>query len=415
MRHHLRKISIPLWALICLLLNLPAHAQEHFATVFQVRGVVTARSLGSATTHELKMGDAVYVGERVQASSTGEAVLKTDDAGVIAIRPNAIFVVEKFAAKGSATDGQTIHILRGALRMISGWLSFSSKENYKLTTPSATVGIRGTDHEPFVISTEMSVDMDQPEGTYDKVVSGGTVLQSPVGEVAVDPGKVGFAPVVEKLRERALLTVLMPKILDRVPAFYVPGAFDDQLEALARQSMDEAVKSGRVPKVNKTAAPAPSPKPVAPAPANTPAPTLAPSTDSSGCHARQIADQWLAELDGAILVRNANDFVQKFAQDAAITARVRRSDGGVAELGFNRSELAESTFKALADLEQFSSRRPAVSARDMGGCNKLHIEAVTIESGVRSGQSYRLESLEKYDLELKGGKWIAVKAVTEQR
>jgi hypothetical protein len=393
----------------------PALAEDRFATVFQVRGVVNARAQGATATRALHVGDVVYVGDRVQASSTGEAVLKTDDAGVIAIRPNAIFVVEKYAAKGLATDGQTISILRGALRMISGWLSSTNKENYRLTTPAATVGIRGTDHEPFVISTEMSVDMDQPEGTYDKVISGGTIIQSPVGEVAVDPGKVGFAPIVEKQRERALLTVLMPKILDRVPTFYVPGAFDDQLEALARKSMEEAVKSGRIPKATPSSAPPPAPQRTQPAAPPAAAPVLPPSTDSAGCRAKQIATQWLAELDGAIQARNAAGFVQKFAADAAITASIRRTDGGATELNFTRNELAESTFKALADLEQFSSRRPAVSARDVGGCTKLHVEAVTIESGVRSGQSYRLESLEKYDIELQGGTWIAVKAVTEQR
>jgi hypothetical protein len=410
-------------ALVCVFLCGVAQAQKQeqsrFASVYQIRGVVSASNASSNSTRELRSGDVVYVGEVIRASASGEAVLKTDDAGVIAVRPNAIFAVEKFAAMGNASDGQSLRILSGALRLITGWVGMIKKDSYRITTPSATVGIRGTDHEPFVLTPEMAANLDQPEGTYDKVISGGTVLQSPVGEVAVDAGKVGFAPVVRARRQRALLTALMPALLDRVPQFYVPGAFDDQLEALAKRSMEEAIQSGRVAHAEANAASVLSPAQALPpaVPALLPAvpDRAAPSNTDPACPAKQIADQWLTELDGTIAHRNSQAFVQKFSASARVTARIRKMDGATVELQFNRQELAESTLRALADLEQFATRRPVSTARDSDNCTRLHVESVTIESGVRSGTAYRLESLEKYDLELSDGRWLAVRAVTEQR
>jgi hypothetical protein len=419
-----------LLAMACLFLSHVAQAQtagqSRFASVYQIHGVVTASNASSNSTRELRAGDVVYVGEVIRASASSEAVLKTDDAGVIAVRPNAIFAIEKFAAKGNASDGQSLRILSGALRLITGWVGKIKKDSYRITTPSATVGIRGTDHEPFVLTAEMAVNLEQPEGTYDKVISGGTVLQSPVGQVAVDAGKVGFAPVVGTRRQRALLTALMPALLDRVPQFYVPGAFDDQLEALAKRSMDEAIQSGQVARAEANAAESLAAEPLQTnsAPAQTQA-THAPlaavpevsiqNNSNPACPAKQIADQWLAELDGAIAQRNGQAFVQKFSPLARVTARIRKMDGTTVELHFTREELAASTLQALANLEQFASRRPVSSARDSDNCTRLHVEAVTIESGVRSGTPYRLESLEKYDLELSEGRWLAVRAVTEQR
>jgi hypothetical protein len=415
MRNLLRHLIPTLLATTCLLLAGTAQAQNRFASVFLIRGVVTASNAANSSTRELHAGDAVFVGELIRASSSGEAVLKTDDAGVIAIRPNAIFAVDKFAAKGNASDGQSLRILSGALRLITGWVGARKKDSYRITTPSATVGIRGTDHEPFVLTAEMSVDMDQPEGTYDKVISGGTVLQSALGQVAVDAGRVGFAPEVGGKRQRALLTALMPALLERVPQFYVPGAFDDQLEALAQRSMEEAVKGGKVPHAEAPVAPAP-PQPAMP-PAAVPGATdpVAPGSGNPSCPAKQIADQWLAELDGAIVNRNSQAFVQKFSPSAVVTAKIRKLDGSAVELRFSRQELADSTIAALAGLEQFSSRRPAGSARDSQDCTRLHVESVTIESGVRNGTPYRLESLEKYELERSDGQWLAVRAMTEQR
>jgi hypothetical protein len=62
-------------------------------------------------------------------------VLRTDDAGVVAIRPNTEFVAERFAAEDKPSDGFTVRLLTGSLRVISGWIGQTNKAGQNIVTP----------------------------------------------------------------------------------------------------------------------------------------------------------------------------------------------------------------------------------------------------------------------------------------
>lgn len=391
-------------------------AAARFATVYKVQGTVQALADQGGTARDLQVGDAVYVGERVQASANGEAVLRTEDAGVIAVRPNAVFSMERFSAQGQTSDGMTLRIVRGALRLITGWTARLNRDNHRIVTPSATVGIRGTDHEPYVMSAELSVELQQAEGTYDKVNSGETVVFANGGEVAIGAGRVGFAPARPPGRTRALMTALMPTLLERVPGFYVAGSFDAELEELAQASMREAQAAGRVPSAPLPTAPAPIPTPE---PAASVAEAATPQ-DPPGCAVSSIARLWLERLDTAIAQRDANAFIAQFDADAVIGATVRDAQGQATDLQFTRMELVKSTFAALAQLSEFASRRPVVratlaSSSSAAQCQAIDVESLVIESGVRNGGSYRVESVERFTLQRHAGQWLAVRAHTRQQ
>src|SRR4051812_43109508 len=70
-----------------------------FATVERIRGEITAMAGENGPTRKLRENDPVFVGERIRAAASSEAILKTDDAGFVAVRPRADFVVEEFAAE----------------------------------------------------------------------------------------------------------------------------------------------------------------------------------------------------------------------------------------------------------------------------------------------------------------------------
>lgn len=416
MYNPIKLIALLLTGVLLLPASAGAQTPTRFASVYKITGSVVATDASGTKKRTLKSGDPVYVGEQVRAGANGEAVLRTDDAGVIAVRPNAAFVMEQFSANGDNQDKFSVRILTGALRMITGWTGLFNKDNHRIVTPSATLGIRGTDHEPYVLSAEMAVDLQQPEGTYNRVYKGGTVLKANGGEVDIDPGQVGFAPVAVPGRTRALMTVLLPALLDKVPGFFVPGAFDNELEALAQQSMREAtlahkfqLPSGTAMAASGTATPA---TPDAHGNANA-------AAETGACQPSAIATAWLAELDAAIEKRDALAFVSKFDNRARITATVRNGQGDPAEVGFTRDEMVKSTFAALSQLSDYSSRRPVINAKlsasaRVAKCDRIEVESVVIESGKRNGGSYRVESLEKYKLMKTPSGWIAVQASTTQ-
>jgi hypothetical protein len=411
---------------------------KRFATVSRIRGEVAASSAGKE--RKLREGDLVYVGERVRATALGEAVLQTDDAGMVAIRPSTEFVAERFAADDKPTDGLTVRLLTGSLRVISGWIARTNRSGHSIVTPSATIGIRGTDHEPYVLSAELAASTANKEGTYDKVNRGGTTMEVGENKLDIDAGRVGFVRAPAKpakenksgFRERAMLTLLMPVLLDKVPNFYVPGEFDAdldrysqtadqvsqrQLEQRRKAPPPAAAPTSPVAPTSAAPAVAPSIAPAAPAaaPATTPAATSG-VTPVGDCAPTTIAKTWLEQLDGAIVRRDAATIVAMFAPEVAVRATVRGNEGKMTAVDISREELAQSTLAAMKGLKDYKQRRVWTEGKAAdAGCHRIAVKSVAIEQGRQSGKPYRFEALEEYLLELRAGKWLAIKAETTQQ
>jgi hypothetical protein len=411
-------------------------AGKHFATVLRIRGEVAASNAGNE--RKLREGDPVYVGERVRATALGEAVLKTDDAGMVAVRPGTEFVAERFAAEDKPTDSLTVRLFTGSLRVISGWIARTNRSGHNIVTPSATIGIRGTDHEPFVLSAELAAATANKEGTYDKVNRGGTTMEVGDNKLDIDAGRVGFvrAPAKPKenksgFRERALLTILMPVLLDKVPNFYVPGEFDAELDRYS-QTADQ-VSQRQLEQRRKAPPPATAPAattlaaPAATTPAATSvsapvaatsvtAPAAATAAAVGDCAPTTIAKTWLAQLDGAIVRRDAAAIVAMFAPETTVRATVRGNEGKMTSVDISREEMAQSTLAAMKGLKDYKQRRVWTEGKTTdSSCQRISVKSVAIEQGRQSGKPYRFEALEDYLLELRAGKWLAIKAETTQQ
>lgn len=386
--------------------NSPANPDlgKPFATVNRLKGDVFAISQ-QGNERKLREGSPVSVGERIKAAANGEAVLKTQDGGLIAVRPAAEFMAERYAAEGKASDRQWLRLISGSLRLISGWIAQHNRDEHKVITPSATIGIRGTDHEPYVLAADQASEQYAP-GTYDKVNRGGTTLEANGGSVDIDPGKVGFARDAKSgKRTRALFTLLLPSLLDRIPEFYVPGSFDGELDRYAAQQEKTApLKSSATPSQLVTP-PTPNPAP-------------SPAANASQCKAQQIGEQWLKQLDAALLNRDLRSLLNLFAQDVVASATVRRSDGESEVSEFNRDELVKSTLEAIAGLQDFQQRRLNIQGKVAAGssdCRQIEVSSRVIEQGKLGGKAYRIEAIEDYQLEWRDGAWVAVSARTRQR
>lgn len=410
----------------------PAEAGEKgkpFATVWRIRGEVQASGGVPGGHRTLREGDAVHVGDRVRADASAEVVLKTVDAGVVAVRPGAEFVAEKFVASGKTTDTSILRIVTGSLRLITGWIGQVNRGGHRVLTPTATIGIRGTDHEPYVMPAGMAAKTSYKEGTYDKVNRGRTALEVGEHSLEIEAGRVGFAQAPKMaFKKRALLTVLMPVLLDKIPDFYVPGEFDDELD---RYSEIAGILSRReLERIGGTAEPAP-PVPTAPSTESAPAPkplaeppqatgTTAPPTADRlpGCDPATLGRAWVEALDGAIKRLDAPAIVAAFSPDVVVRASVRNKEGGMTTIELGRDELARSTLAAIGSLEGYRHRRVSVESTPAtagGACDRISIKTVVIEQGRQSGKPFRFESLEEYLIELRDGKWLAVRAETTQR
>ena len=166
-------------------------------------------------------GERVVEGETVATGSAGEVILLTDDSGVLAVRPLSRVVIEKYEISGTDKDTVTLRLLRGALRSITGWIGKTAPRNYRVVTSTATVGIRGTDHETVV------AEEGAEPGTYDRVYSGETALETAQGSVFLQSGQTGQARGRDSV----------PQLLPQAPAaLYPERATDAVLEALKQDA-----------------------------------------------------------------------------------------------------------------------------------------------------------------------------------
>lgn len=380
-----------------------AEEAKVFAHVWRIRGDVQATD-ARGVVRPLREGSPVHVGDRVRAAGSGEAVLKALDMGIIAVRPGAEFKAEQFVSESKSSDSQVLRIFSGSLRLISGWIGKLNPSGNKVVTPTATIGIRGTDHEPYVLGQEQAREKSSKPGTYDKVNSGGTTLSANGADLDIDPGRVGF--VEDARRKRALLTLLLPVLLDKVPDFYVPGVFDAEIERYAEKSLPKAESSKPAmaeAKATPPAAPVPAAEPLA----------------GDACVPDEIARAWLARFDAAITRRDAPAVIELFAPEAVAKATVR-SGSGMTTMEFNREEMVKSTFASLSSLKEYAQRRITVEGKlpadeTVQECRRLEVKSVLVESGILSGKPFRFEATEEYGLERRDGRWLAVRLQTTQR
>ena len=83
----------------------------------------------------------VYSGDHVTTGPIGEAQVKFRDNTKLVIGPNSIMVIDAFIFNDDATARKiSINAVRGAFRFIAGK---SPKDVYRITTPTATIGVRG--------------------------------------------------------------------------------------------------------------------------------------------------------------------------------------------------------------------------------------------------------------------------------
>jgi FecR protein len=231
--------------LFCLLAS-PAtgYAANLYGHVELVEGKVTIID-SKGQSRVPRVNDTIEEGETIVTGRDGELQARTEDYGYISLRANTKMTVESYRAEGGSEDKSVVSLLVGTFRTVTGWIGKYNPNQHTVRTATATIGIRGTDHEPLFIPPpgpgEKAVGAP---GTYDKVNFGSTVIRNQKGEVVVPAGKAGFAPHDAKAA---------PKALDRVPDFYRPTANEGKIES-RKEELTKEVEQKRLEKQKAAAA-----------------------------------------------------------------------------------------------------------------------------------------------------------------
>lgn len=191
----LRWISLSVMAISMLSLPSAALAEKTDAgKVIFIFGQAWKHSVDGGK-HSLTRGMKVQVGETIETASNGQVQIRMNDNGLVAIRPGSHFKIKAFKfsganGAGSGEDKSYFQLLKGGFRSITGAVGQRNKKAYRVTTPVATIGIRGTDYTARLCSG----DCQQADGLYMGVWQGGVSLSNDAGSTNID-AEIGRAHV----------------------------------------------------------------------------------------------------------------------------------------------------------------------------------------------------------------------------
>ena len=132
-------------------------------------------------------GDAVENGQTVTLGDGARAVIKFQDGQIIALQSKSVFKVNSYKYDRAAPEkGESFFsLLQGGLRAITGLIGSNNKAGWKLATPTATIGIRGTD---FMVVINQSVYLKVDAGAISATNSAGTAVFTAGQTAAVASG-----------------------------------------------------------------------------------------------------------------------------------------------------------------------------------------------------------------------------------
>ena len=133
-----------------------AMAEDSSGMVVATRGEVIALSNGGS--RELKQGDFIYVKDEIMTTNRSFVVLQFKDGAKVTVRPDSTLIIEQYLFNGDINDKTELNLVQGGLRVITGSMAKSNPESYKVRTPVALMGVRGTEFSVMLCGDQVCAD-----------------------------------------------------------------------------------------------------------------------------------------------------------------------------------------------------------------------------------------------------------------
>ena len=149
---------------------------------FTTPGVTVAGRDGQAKP--LAKGTELDSGDTVRTND-GRAQIRFTDGSYVSLQPNTDFAISDYKFEGKDDDRGFFGLVKGAMRTVTGAVGRVNRNSYRITTPTATVGIRGTGGVVQILPSGATLVI----GT-----SGIWSLTNPAGSIDIPAGVSGLAP-----------------------------------------------------------------------------------------------------------------------------------------------------------------------------------------------------------------------------
>ncbi|MEQ8665507.1 MAG: FecR domain-containing protein [Rhodospirillales bacterium] len=178
---------------VCIILTAAsAIAADPVGRIEKIRG--EAERLHARGTEPLTVGSVVYTEDVIRTGDAARLRIRFLDTSSLQLSENTEFLIDDLVYQGpESAANQSLVFLEGVFGFISGSIAQADREAVSLTTPVATIGIRGTQ----VVFGVLTVGMPPGEPHYGfQIWDGAVEITSPVGSVTLDePGEGTFLPL----------------------------------------------------------------------------------------------------------------------------------------------------------------------------------------------------------------------------
>jgi len=142
MKLHLFYRVVKFSILFILLLSTSAMAAPRAGMVTAINGEAWAEARGQRRSLALKSD--VFSEDTLITEAGAKLQLLFEDDSILSMGPSATLSIADFKFDGSAAPSMAVHLVQGITRMVSGKIVEQNPEGFKISSPLAVIGIRGT-------------------------------------------------------------------------------------------------------------------------------------------------------------------------------------------------------------------------------------------------------------------------------
>lgn len=154
------------------LVSVPVSAWASGGYIYDTAGPVTIAA-GKNAPRAAVVNDTVTEGMVIRTGGDSHAVLKFEDGEVVSLQANSNFLIREYIYNPKEVERSNIifSMFKGGMRFVTGLIGRSNPQAFRLATPNATIGIRGTDFISVLAN----------DGLYNKVLSGSITVTNEEG------------------------------------------------------------------------------------------------------------------------------------------------------------------------------------------------------------------------------------------
>lgn len=176
------------WAALSMLVFVFPTWAEPVGKVLVVSGGVRAQGV-VGKLRPLVNGSVVERGDTLITSADGNVQIRFVDDSLLMVRPSSRIRIDDYRAEGNALRS-VMSLIAGSIRALTGRIAKTRRDAYIMATPTATIGVRGTDYELRLCQGDCPAGL--ADGLYLGVTEGAIMARNKAGSFELKAHQFGL-------------------------------------------------------------------------------------------------------------------------------------------------------------------------------------------------------------------------------